>query len=156
MIRGENVIDAKERSKEVALKNASMQAAVFVESVLEVDSGMVSEDEITVITSNVLQLQKEPEYTNIADGKSFIIRCHVVALIDTDSVEKIINNRELVRQMEQDTKQIKEDRDRLMKEVEYWKDLYKNATSDSERGKKLYYTEKYSEAVVEYSKQSNR
>ena len=90
---GENVIDAKERSKEVALKNASMQAAVFVESVLKVDNGMVSEDEITVITSNVLQLQKEPEYKNIVDDKSIIIRCHVVALIDTDNVEKIINNR---------------------------------------------------------------
>ena len=171
---GETTSEAKRKSKEVAVRNASMQAAVFVESVLTVNNGMVSKDEITLVTSNVLQLQKEPEYTNIADGKSFVIRCHVVALIDTDNVEKILNNRELLRQMERDTKQIKEERDRLQKEVEYWKNLYQNATSDSERekaagemktnvekfnatqyferGNRFYYAGKYSKAVDDFSK----
>ena len=171
---GETVSVAKEKSREAAVRNASMQAAVFVEGVLKVDNGMVSEDEITVITSNVLQLQKEPEYKNIVDDKSIIIRCHVIALIDTDNVEKVISNRELVQQMEQDNKQIEEDRAQLQNEVEYWKNLYQNATSDSERenavreikskensftateyferGNRFGYEEKYTEAVKEYTK----
>ena len=54
---GENVLVAKERAKEVAIRNASMKGATFVCSVLQSVDNVLTKDEITLVTSSILEVQ---------------------------------------------------------------------------------------------------
>ena len=171
----ENVSVGRERAKEDALRNASMKGGTFIRSEMKSVDNTLTEDQVTLVTSNIVELHDlKTRNDTTSDEESIIIRCHVIVLVDSDSFEKILRNPELLQQILQNTKQLEDDRIRLSQEVKYWKDLYESATTDSERekavqgiennenvftatqyfdrGNKFGYAGKYSEAVDEYSK----
>ncbi|MBR1420287.1 MAG: tetratricopeptide repeat protein [Selenomonadaceae bacterium] len=126
---------AKERARVYALKNASQQAGVFVESIVKVKNMMLTEDEIQTISSNVLQVVGEPQFKNevTADGKGFIIRCKLVAIVDDDNISaELMKDRqsldEAVRMNREYENRIRE----LTDEIEKLKRDRANAKTESE------------------------
>ena len=83
---------AKERAKQRAEQNAQEQAGVFVNSYTEVNNLMVTKDEITVITSgilNVTEIKYDREFLSGEEGTLF--RAKIKASIDTDGISKWLN-----------------------------------------------------------------
>ena len=126
---------AKERARVYALRNASQQAGVFVESIVKVKNMMLTEDEIRTISSNVLQVVGEPQFKNevTADGKGFIIRCKLIAIVDDDNISaEIMKDRqslyEAVRMNREYENRIRE----LTDEIEKLKLDRANAKTESE------------------------
>lgn len=126
---------AKERARVYALKNASQQAGVFVESIVRVKNMVLTEDEIRTISANVLEVVGEPQFKNevTADGKGFIIRCHIVAIVDDDNINaKLMKDRqsldEAVRMNREYENRIRD----LTDEIERLKRERANATTESE------------------------
>ena len=171
----ENVSVGRERAKEDALRNASMKGSVFIKSILKSIDNILAEDEIFLVTSNVLQLQdSKTKNDTTSDEESIVIRCHVIVLVDSDNVKNLLGNTPELDQVLRDKKQIEDERNRLAQEVEYWKNKYKTAANDSEREKAvkeiqnnddsftatqhyargcaLQNEKKYTEAIDEYSK----
>ena len=89
----ETIDMAKQRAKQKAERAAQEKAGVFIESNTEVVSMMVTKDEIRTMTGGILRIVEEPQYqlTEIAGGKSFIVRATVKAEIDTDDITKWLN-----------------------------------------------------------------
>lgn len=85
----ENISTAKERAKEDALRNASEQACIFVESLSIVKNGTLSKDEIRVISSNIMKLQGNPKF-RIEPVTENVIRyhCHIVAVVDSNNISE--------------------------------------------------------------------
>lgn len=80
---------AKERAKQRAEQNAQEQAGVFVNSYTEVNNLMVTKDEITVITSgilNIMEVKYDREFLSGEEGTLF--RAKIKASIDTDGISK--------------------------------------------------------------------
>ena len=115
----ENVSVGRERAKEDALRNASMKGSVFIKSILKSIDNILAEDEIFLVTSNVLQLQdSKTKNDTTSDEESIVIRCHVIVLVDSDNVEKLLGNTPELDQVLRDKKQIEDERNRLAQEVE--------------------------------------
>ena len=89
----ETIDMAKQRAKQKAERAAQEKAGVFVESNTEVVNMMVTKDEIRTMTGGILRIVEEPTYnlSEIAGGKSFIVRATVKAEIDTDDITKWLN-----------------------------------------------------------------
>ena len=89
----ETVDMGKQRAKQKAERAAQEKAGVFVESNTEVVNMMVTKDEIRTMTGGILRIVGEPQYklTEIAGGKSFIVRATIQAEIDTDDITKWLN-----------------------------------------------------------------
>lgn len=83
---------AKERAKQRAEQNAQEQAGVFVNSYTEVNNLMVTKDEITVITSgilNIIEVKYDREFLSGEEGTLF--RAKIKASIDTEGISKWLN-----------------------------------------------------------------
>ena len=131
---GENVLVAKERAKEVAIRNASMKGATFVSSVLQSVDNVLTKDEITLVTSSILEVQNSKfKNDTTSDAESIIIRCHVVVLVDTDKVEDQLGDKTKLNKLIQDKKIVEDERDRLQKENEKLRRALKQATTTSEQ-----------------------
>ena len=168
---------AKERARVYALRNASEQAGVFVESISKIKNMMLTEDEIRTISSNVLQVVGEPQFKNevTADGKGFIIRCKLAAIVDDDNISaELMKDRqsldEAVRMNREYENRIRE----LNDEIEKLKRDHANAETESEiqridwqikknddgftaaqyvdMGFKAWEAQKYSEAIDYYNR----
>lgn len=89
----ETIDMGKQRAKQKAERAAQEKAGVFLESDSEVVNMMVTKDEIRTITGGILRIVGEPQYklTEIAGGKSFIVRATIQAEIDTDDITKWLN-----------------------------------------------------------------
>ena len=168
---------AKERARVYALRNASQQAGVFVESIVKVKNMMLTEDEIRTISSNVLQVAGEPQFKNevTADGKGFIIRCKLVAIVDDDNIsaelmkdrqsldEAVRMNREYenrIRELNDEIEKLKRDRANAKTESEIKiidEQIKQNddgftAVQYVDMGFKAWEAQKYSEAIDYYNR----
>ena len=171
----ENVSVGRERAKEDALRNASMKGGTFIRSEMKSVDNILTENQVVLVTSNIVRLQDLEIKNDItSDKESIVIRCHVIVLVDSENFEKIINNPERLKTILNNTKMVEDERDRLQKDADYWRNKYETAVNDSERekavqeiennenvftatqyfdrGNKLIYAGNYSEAVDEYSK----
>ena len=86
----ETQADAKERSKQRALRNAQEQAGVYIRSYsLSKDFELV-EDEVLTLTEGILKIVGAPDYKTVVlnDGKSILIRTTLTIQIDTDDVDR--------------------------------------------------------------------
>ena len=89
----ETIDMGKQRAKQKAERAAQEKAGVFIESNTEVVNMMVTKDEIRTMTGGILRIVGEPQYklTEIAGGKSFIVRATIQAEIDSDDITKWLN-----------------------------------------------------------------
>lgn len=87
---GETLDNAKDRAFNRAVRNASEQAGVYVESYTKVKNAVIQEDEITVISSNVIKVNNveyQPVlYTN--NGQREIIAT-ITATVDTNEIDQM-------------------------------------------------------------------
>ena len=82
----DNVSTAKERARRDALRSAAEKAGVFVKSYTETNNMVLTKDEIIVVSSNLLNVQRESITNESVNGLGFKINCHVVAMFDTDNI----------------------------------------------------------------------
>ncbi|WP_177188132.1 tetratricopeptide repeat protein [Selenomonas ruminantium] len=123
----ENVAVAKERAKQEALRNASEQAAVFVESTSVVEMGTLTSDEIRTYTASVLRLVGTPQISMTPDGNGVLFRCYLQAVVDTDdfkdiSVKSLGNSQRLA-----------EENARLSREMDALREKYAKAQNEAEK-----------------------
>ncbi|MBR6014401.1 MAG: hypothetical protein IK062_11595 [Selenomonadaceae bacterium] len=85
---------AKEKAKLDGERNISEQIAVYIESFSEVKNSQLTHDEIITITESLMKILEVKYKIEPAEDDNFIIRAIVTAEIDTDELEKILNNRE--------------------------------------------------------------
>lgn len=94
MSEGENLGVAKERAKADAMRNACEKAGVYVEGRTEVQNFIVTKDEVTTMTSNILKLVEEPHFyplEELDNLEGIKIRVTVKAQIDDADITRWLN-----------------------------------------------------------------
>ena len=131
----ENISVAKERAKAEAMRNASEQAGTFVESLSIVQEGMLTKDEIKVISANVMQVQGTPKFKAVPISDDVIrYECQVSVLVDTDTVNAaMVQDKSALASAVEQNKELTAEVERLNREMEQLKQKYANASTDSER-----------------------
>lgn len=131
----ENISVAKDRAKAEALRNAGEQACVYVDSLTIVQEGMLTKDEIKVISSNIMQVQGEPKYKIIPVSDDVIrYQCHVTVLVDTDNINAaLLQDKASLADAVQRNKELEGEVERLNREMEELKQKYIQASTDTER-----------------------
>ncbi len=127
----ENISVAKERAKAEALRNASEKASVFVESLSVVKEGMVTKDEIGVISANIMQIQGTPKFKAIPVSDDVIrYECFVTVAVDTDNINAaMIKDKSALAAAVEKNKQLTGEIERLNGEMEKLKNRYKTAST---------------------------
>ena len=131
----ENPGVAKERAREDARRAASEKANVFVESLTEVQNGVVTADVIRTISSSIMQIQSSDVKIEAIEGNALVFRCHLVALVDSDMVLSQLNSDGT--QLAEAARQNKELEDQIAKvnaELATLKDQYAAAKNEAEKG----------------------
>lgn len=88
--KDETLDDAKDKAFNRAVRNASEQAGIYVESYTKVRNSVVQEDEITVISSNVIKVNNV-EYQPVLynkNGQREIIAT-ITATVDTNEIDQM-------------------------------------------------------------------
>ena len=137
---GENTDVAKERAKVEAMRNASLQASVYVESVSKMIDHVIDEDIVKMISANVLKLQGEPIFKREVtdDGQAYMIRCHVKVLVDDDNIaEYIARDKEDLKKSTERDRDYENEIERLNHEIERLKHEESEAKNEVERSKIL-------------------
>lgn len=126
----ENQNIAKERARAEAMRAASEQVAVYVESETSTSMGTLKKDDIQLLSFAVLQV-KDVKFTPVVMGESIKFKCHIKATVDTDEVRK---------KMQEDNQQLKtalrksqDENDRLRKEMEELKQQYQKASTEQKK-----------------------
>ena len=93
MSEGENLGVSKERAKADAMRNAAEKAGVYVRSFSRSKNFELIDDEIITMTSTILQLVGEPQFTHepLDNLEGFLIRATVTVKIDSDDVLRWLN-----------------------------------------------------------------
>ena len=123
----ENQAIAKERAKVEAIRHAGEQVSAYVESSSEVSQGMLTKDDIKLLSAAILQV-KSYDYHPVVEGDEIIYRCHLIATVDTDSMKGMIQNGRLQLEMEDSLRKYQEENERLSKENELLNLRYKLAS----------------------------
>ena len=131
----ENLSLARARAKSEAMRNASEQASVLVESLSLVQEGKLTKDEILVISSNIMQLQGEPKFKIVPVSDDVIrYQCHVVVLVDTDHVNaQLLQDKSRLAEAVRQNQELTAEVERLNQEMEQLRRQYANAATDHER-----------------------
>lgn len=100
----DNIKIAKERARQDALRLASEKAGVFVSSYSKVNNLCLTDDEIIVISSNLLKVTNESTVNETLGGQGFKLTCHIVASFDTDNIDtmQLLNNKTLALKAKDD------------------------------------------------------
>ncbi len=171
----ENISVAKERAKEDALRNASEQAGVFVESLSVVQEAMLTKDEVKVISANIMQVQGTPKYKVIPVSDDVIrYECQMTVVVDTSNVNSaMLQDKSALADATKRNKELVAEVDRLNKEMEQLRQKFTQASTETERqqirvevkenedgfaatqlnkqGAKMFAEARYSEAVALFS-----
>ena len=134
---GEDFSTAKERARVFALRNASEQAGVFVESISEVKKLRLTRDEIRTISANVLQVVGDPKFEIVPiDDKAISFKCYVVVVVDDENInEQLMKDRGELIDATRRYKEVVDERDRIQNELDELKLKYASAINEIERQK---------------------
>lgn len=131
----ENIGVAKELARREALRNASEKAGVYVQSYSSTKNNVLTEDEVSIVSSNILQIIKQ-ECTPIVEGKTIKFIYYIKANVDTSNlniqIERILSNKNILAkniELEKRLSALEETNKTL-------KNKYNDATQESQ--KKLY------------------
>ena len=111
---------AEESAYQDALRKAADQVGVYVESYSESQGGILTKDQIKVVSASLLSVKsKEFEYDTI-DKQAFKIICHIKAEADTsnDNLKALIEDKKKLNQNEALAKQVEELQRQLQKRDE--------------------------------------
>ena len=125
---------AKARARENALRNASNQAGVFVESIFMTRNSRLTRDEVHVISSTVLDVRDETFSTEVAGSQSIRYHCRLTATVDTTAVtEQLQRSKEDLDAAVQRNKLLEEENAKIAAEIENLKQQFAQAANDAER-----------------------
>lgn len=132
MGEAETPLVAKERAAVQAMRTASEQAGLYLESATEVKNLQLTQDEIKVLTAAVLEVLDKKYVYRATETGGMHFTCTVTARIDTAGVEQM-KNRARDRQAADDLKKIRDDYDKTLRENEELKKQLAAARSEGER-----------------------
>ena len=132
MGEAETPLVAKERAAVQAMRAASEQAGLYLESVTEVKNLQLTQDEIKVLTAAVLEVLDKKYVYRATETGGMHFTCTVTARVDTAGVEQM-KNRARDRQAADDLKKISDDYDKTLRENEELKKQLAAARSEGER-----------------------
>ena len=129
----ENISIAKARAREDAMRIATEQVGVYIESYSKTQNSILTHDEITVVAAQVLQITEETMTPKITEENHILWICKIRANIDDSSIDinKIMSNKDAVEKSILLEKKIEQ----LQKENTQLKKLYNTATNESERNR---------------------
>lgn len=82
------VATAKQKAREIALRNAREKAGYYIESYSRVSNFLLTEDDLNITLGNVLNVISEKEETeSLPDGINTIYKCKIVAEVDTENID---------------------------------------------------------------------
>lgn len=115
---------AEQRAIEQAKRNAVEQAGTYVESYTKVKNYQVTEDEIKVISSGVMQVEVlDKKRTVTSGGEGILFWVKIKALVKTDNIDEMIKKMKekdtvsQYKQLEEKYNQQQEEMDKLKKEL---------------------------------------
>ncbi len=131
----ESLAVAKERAKTDALRNASMQAGVYIESLTVVKEGYVTKDEIAAISANVMQVKGEPIFkVETIENNVIRYKCHITVAVDADNINaKLIQDKRTLSETAQRNRELEAEVSRLNSEMDKLKQKYSKAATEQER-----------------------
>lgn len=84
----ENIAEAKKKAKDAALRAAVEKAGVYVESYSKVKNMKLTDDEVRIISGQLLQIDNVEFHPVVGkDGVSITYICTVKATVDTDKID---------------------------------------------------------------------
>lgn len=96
----ENINIAKELARREALRNASERVGVYVQSYSVTSNNVLTKDEVTVVSANILQII-EQECFPVIEGKNIKFVYHIKANVDVDNlnhqIDRVLSNKEVLR-----------------------------------------------------------
>ncbi|MEI6286469.1 MAG: tetratricopeptide repeat protein [Bacillota bacterium] len=95
MGEGETIINAKDMALRQAMRSATEQVGVYVESYSKVSNSQLTQDEINVMSSSVMEIVKKEYADPQAVGGGFRYVCTITAKVTTDSIDMLRNSRQL-------------------------------------------------------------
>ena len=132
MGEAETPLVAKERAAIQAMRSASEQAGVYLESITEVKNLQLTKDEIMVLTSAVLEVLDKKYIQRSIDTGGLFFTCTVTARVDTANIEKM-KDRARDKQAVDTLKKVQEDYAKAQREIEKLNQELAAARTDAER-----------------------
>ena len=118
---------AKERAKYEALQIASEQAAIFVDTSPEFYFDQLTFSELHSYAASVITVQELPQFTSSTRGNGTMYYCHLVAVVDTNDFKHTS-----IESIQKSCRQ-REERNRLIREMDELKHKYARAYSEIEK-----------------------
>ena len=82
------VATAKQKAREIALRNAREKAGYYIESYSRVSNFLLTEDEVNITLGDVLNVISEKEETeSLPDGINTIYKYKIVVEVDTENID---------------------------------------------------------------------
>ena len=132
MGEAETPLVAKERAAIQAMRSASEQAGVYLESITEVKNLQLTKDEIMVLTSAVLEVLDKKYTQRSIDTGGLFFTCTVAARVDTANIDKM-KDRARDKQAVDTLKKVQGDYAKAQREIERLKQDLAAARTDAER-----------------------
>ena len=127
----ENIAVAKERARIEAMRVAVEKAGVYVESYSKVQNAVLTQDEIRVVSGQVMRIKKDEITVSTPDNKYICYQCEIQAVVNTDviNLKAIMSNRKVVEKCIELEKKIA----MLQSENTLLKENYRKAQSNDEK-----------------------
>ena len=125
----ENQGIAKERARKDAIRAASEQVYLYVESLSEIKNGNLTRDEVRTISASVMKVISSPITLEAVDGTAIKFVCHATVDVDRENVVAYIRQTDKVKldAATQRIKELEEENARIRMENERIKKEYKVA-----------------------------
>lgn len=128
----ENQGVAKERARESAKRAASEQACTFIESISEIKNGNLTRDEIRSFSASVLNVIDSPVKIE-TNGDSIVFHCHITVTVDTDNVDKILQDKQKFDKLMRQNKEKDAEIARLNAEMDAMKKKFATASDEEKK-----------------------
>ena len=130
----ENPGVAKERAREDARRAASEKANVYVESLTEVQNGVVTDDVIRTISSSIMQIQSSDVTIEVIEDNALLFRCRLIALVDSDLVlSQLHSDGAGLAEAARQNKELEDQIAKVNAELATLKDQYAEAKNEAEK-----------------------
>lgn len=143
---------AKIRARQDAMRMASEQAGVYVESYTKTVNSVLTEDEVRTLASTVLNVTNETYAFDDMGGQGMKIVCHIEADVDTVKIDEALKarreNAQKWEELQDQDKALREQVAKLQQENEALKAAYANAQTEQEKQKIEAEAKKNQEAVT--------
>lgn len=104
---GDSLEVGYERAKHDAMRNAADKAGVYVSSYAVVENGVLTKDEIEIMSATVMKVLEIENTPEVLGGKGIQLKSHIKATINTDDMEMAAYKRNALIEKEKELKKIK-------------------------------------------------